>query len=156
MATKSKIQWKKEISAGGLVYKKENGKFFILLIKASGKTHDQERKWTFPKGLIEEGHESMRESALREVEEEGGVKAQIIKDLGEIKYFYRWDGQNIFKIVHWYLMEYISGDPDKHDHEVAAAGWYELSEAEKMIGYKTDIEIFERAKEYLLDKNAKS
>lgn len=142
--------WKKEVSAGGIVYKKENGQIYILLIKPSGKTADQERKWTFPKGLIaDKNPESIVESALREVKEEGGVEAVVKDDLGEVKYFYKWQGQNIFKIVRWFLMEYASGDPANHDFEVAEAGWFELSEAEKMLSYKTDKEIFEKAKKAL-------
>lgn len=140
-------QWKREISAGGIVYQKQDGQIFVLLIKASGKTHDQERKWTFPKGLIDD--QKPEEAALREVKEEAGVEAKIIQKLGSVKYTYMWQGESVFKIVTWYLMEYISGDPANHDFEVSEAGWYELFEAEKMLSYKTDKEIFKKAKKIL-------
>ena len=140
-----KKKWKKEISAGGIVYKKEDGQTFILLIKPSGVTQNKEKKWTFPKGLIDDhGEGSIEQSALREVKEEGGVAGKIIEKLGSIKYTYVWQGENIFKIVTWYLMEYVSGDPKDHDFEVAEAKWFELSEAEKTLVYKTDKEIFEK------------
>lgn len=156
-------EWKREISAGGVVYtdarsvprlkrrgKKAQDQIYILLIKPSGKTHDQERKWTFPKGLMDDRPGmSVEDVAVAEVKEEGGVEAKIIEKLGSLKYTYKWEGKNIFKIVTWYLMEYVSGDPKDHDFEVAEAGWYELSEAEKMIGYKTDVELFKKVKKLL-------
>lgn len=154
-----KKQWKREISAGGIVYKKHppatqageragGDKILILLIKPSGKTHDSERKWTFPKGWMDAG-EKPEETAVREVKEEAGIEAKIIEKLGSIKYTFKWEGENIFKIVAYYLMEYISGDPKDHDFEVAEAGWFALVDAEKMLSYKTDKEIFEKAKSKL-------
>lgn len=142
-------KWKREISAGGIVYKKENEQTFVLLIKPSGSTQNQEKKWTFPKGLID-SDEKPEQTALREVKEEGGVEATIIEKLGSVKYTYVWEGKNIFKIVTWFLMEYVSGNPEDHDHEVLEAKWFELSEAEKMLVYKTDKEIFEKAKKILM------
>lgn len=140
-------QWKREISAGGVVFKQQNNQAFILLIKPSGKTHNKDKAWTFPKGLID--NQKPEDAAVREVKEEGGVEAKIIEKLGSVKYTYKWEGENIFKIVTWFLMEYLSGDPANHDFEVAFAGWFELSEAEKMLSYKTDKEIFEKAKQAL-------
>jgi len=147
-----KKNWKREVSAGGVVYKKQNDQLFILLVLTAGVTETREQKWTFPKGWVgaENKGESMQEAALREVKEEGGVEAEIRQDLGEVKYFYKFEGQNIFKIVRWYLMEYKSGDPKDHDHEVLEAKWFTLEEAEKTIVYKTDKEIFEKAKKFLV------
>ena len=73
-----------EISAGGVVYRKTGDKIEFILGKHSGY-----HKWVLPKGLVERG-ESQTEAAVREVEEEVGVKAQIV-DLTPIKsieYFY--------------------------------------------------------------------
>lgn len=162
-------QWKKEVSAGGVVYtdarsvsrlerrdKKDppsprlrrtsDGKIFVLLIKPSGTTNNQEKKWTFPKGLIDDHDESsVEETALREVKEESGVEAKIIEKLGSIKYTYKWEGQNIFKIVTFFLMEYVSGDPKDHDFEVAEAKWVPIEEVLDTLSHKTDKEIFEKA-----------
>ena len=143
-------KWKREISAGGIVYKKEPDQLFILLILPSGTTHNQDKKWTFPKGLIHDKEGlSIEQVALSEVKEEGGVEAKIVSKLGSVKYTYKWENDNILKIVTWFLMEYVSGEPSDHDHEVAEARWFEISEAGKMISYKTDKEIFEKAKEIL-------
>lgn len=150
--------WKRQMSAGGIVYKKENGpafakasarkKVFILLIQPSGKTQNKESKWTFPKGLIDKD-EKPQQTAVREVREEAGVGGKIVENLGAVKYIFKWQGENIFKVVQYYLMEYVSGDPSDHDWEVADARWFELSEAEKRLSYKTDKEVFGRAKKIL-------
>lgn len=145
-----KSSWKREVSAGGAVYKKDNDKVFLLLIKPSGLTKNKEKKWTFPKGLID--NQDPEIAAVREVKEEAGVEARIVEKLGSIKYTFIWEGENIFKIVTFYLMEYVSGDPQDHDREVAEAKWVEFSEAEKMLSYKGDKEIFIKAKKMLRDK----
>lgn len=147
MVEKNK-KWKREISAGGVVYKQQDDKIFVLLIKPSGKTKNKDSKWSFPKGLID-GSEKSETTAVREVKEEAGIEAKIEEKLGSVKYIFIWEGENIFKIVTFYLMEYVSGDPKDHDFEVAEAKWFELPEVDHHLTYKTDKEIFERAKEIL-------
>ena len=142
-------KWKREISAGGIVYKKENNLVFILMIQTSGKSAETKKAWTFPKGHID-GDEKPEETAVREVREETGITAKIVEKLGSIKYTFLWEGENIFKIVTWYLMEYVSGDPSGHDYEVEEAKWIELSEVEPLLKYKTDKEIFEKAKKIII------
>ncbi len=157
MVEQEQKKWKREFSAGGIVYKNENNRVFVLCIKpAKSKRSPEDPKWTFPKGHIGDNHmdESPEDSALREVKEEGGVEAKIIKKLGDIKYSYTWDKDNIFKIVSYFLMEYVSGDPEKHDHEVEKAEWLELNEVENRIHWPGDKEIFNKAKQIL--QNAQS
>lgn len=142
-----KPKWKREISAGGVVYKKEKDKIFILLIRPSGETKNKEKKWTFPKGHLD--GQKPEEAAVREVKEEAGVEARIIKNLGSIKYSYQWEEESIFKIVTFYLMEYVSGDPENHDHEVVDVKWVEIGKTEKSLSYKGDKEMLGKAKEKL-------
>lgn len=143
-----KKKWKREISAGGVVYKKDDSQIFVLLITPSGKTVNKDQVWTFPKGHVDKDKPEV--AALREVKEEGGVEAKIVENLGSVKYTFVWEGENIFKIVTYYLMEYVSGDPANHDQEVAEAKWVEYSDAEKLISYKTDKEVFAKAKAKLI------
>ncbi len=143
-------KWKREISAGGVVYKKDNSQIFILLILHSGLTANKDEVWTFPKGHID-GDEKPEETAVREVREETGVTATIIEKLGSIKYTFVWEGDNVFKIVTWYLMEYVSGDVSGHDYEVMEAKWFEITEAEKLLTYSTDKQTFAKAKKFLTD-----
>ena len=73
---------REEVSAGGVVL---FGNTILLLRKFNG-------DWVLPKGKVEEG-ENNQEAALREVSEETGVKADILKYLGEIHYTFKenWD-----------------------------------------------------------------
>ena len=79
---------KNETSAGGIVFKKEKNKTLWLICQ-----HSYHKGWVFPKGLIgdKKENEDMKEAALREVEEEGGVKAKIIDDKPvKVSYVYQW------------------------------------------------------------------
>lgn len=87
---------KEEISSGGVVV---FGNAILLLKKYNG-------DWVLPKGKVEEG-EDKSDTALREVFEESGIKADILKYLGEIHYTYKenWDeNRRVHKTVYWYLM----------------------------------------------------
>lgn len=87
---------REEISAGGVVY---FGNAILLLRKYNG-------DWVLPKGKVE-NNEKLKEAATREVFEEGGVKAEIIKYLGKINYTFRHISENeeiVNKTVHWFLM----------------------------------------------------
>jgi 8-oxo-dGTP pyrophosphatase MutT (NUDIX family) len=81
-------------AAGGLI---ENGKNEILLIFRKG-------KWDFPKGKLDAG-EDLETCAVREVEEETGVKATIQKPLCITYHTYFEKGEHILKESHWYLMK---------------------------------------------------
>jgi 8-oxo-dGTP pyrophosphatase MutT (NUDIX family) len=72
MSDKSKLPIKREFSAGGCVYKKEDGKVVWLVGKHSGY-----HKWVLPKGMIEPGEKGI-ETAVRETEEEMGVVARVV------------------------------------------------------------------------------
>jgi len=88
---------REEISAGGVVY---FGNAILLLKKFNG-------DWVLPKGKVEED-EDIVEASVREVYEEGGVKADVIKYLGKINYSFKnsWNNNEIVnKTVHWYLMK---------------------------------------------------
>ncbi len=126
---------KREFSAGGVLFKGDE----VLLIK------NPSGKWTFPKGNIEEG-ERPEDTAVREVEEETGIKGKIVKPLGDIKYWYMLKGERIFKKVVYYLMEYEGGEP-LPSWEVQDARFFPAEEVKKLLKYKGDREIFKRALE---------
>ncbi len=147
---KKMSNWKREISAGGVVYKKDNGSIFILLINPKSRDFGPpEDYWTFPKGKQDDG-EDLKSTALREVKEEGGVDGMIEQELGYQKYFRNWEGDKAIKFVHYFLMKYISGDPKDHDEEIANAGWFAIEEADNNLKFDTDKEIFKRAKNFLV------
>jgi 8-oxo-dGTP pyrophosphatase MutT (NUDIX family) len=138
------VKSREEISAGGVVYRKIGDQFEVLICKSSSY-----HKWVLPKGWVEQG-ESLEETALREVEEEVGVKTRIIAPLGEPeKYIYTARGARIFKTVHYFLMEYVSGSEADHDHEMEAVQWVGLGEAAELLAYKGAQEMVARAKSIL-------
>lgn len=129
---------RREFSAGGIVF--NNGK--VLLTK-----HSQNKHWSFPKGLLDHPEQTTEESALREVKEEGGVEAEILSKVGYSKYVYTFNGEKIFKIVTYFLMKYISGDPKDHDWEVEEAGWYTPEDALKQLSFSQDKVLLKKALE---------
>lgn len=148
--TEEKTKWKKEVSAGGIVYKKDNNAVFVLLINPKSRDYGPpEDYWTFPKGKQDKPNEDLKQVAVREVREEGGVNARIEQELGYQKYFRNWKGDEAIKFVHYFLMKYLDGDPTDHDEEVAEAAWFALAEAESMLKFKTDKDVFDKAKEFL-------
>jgi 8-oxo-dGTP pyrophosphatase MutT (NUDIX family) len=88
-----------------------------------------------PKGHLDPG-ESPLQAALREVREETGVEAELVQELGEVRYWYRRNGRLVPKSVVFYLLRYRSGDTEDHDEEVEEARWMALSEAATALTYE--------------------
>ena len=131
---------KREFSAGGAVYKKDGAKFLWLVCQHSGY-----HKWVLPKGLIDEG-EKAEATAVREVEEECGIKTKIIVKIPDPeKYIYTMNGVKIFKLVQYFLMEYVSGETSDHDWEMQEVEWLDESEVEKRLTFKSDKIAFKQA-----------
>jgi len=137
---------KMQFSAGGVIFKKEAGQNLILVCQ-----HSLHHGWVFPKGLIGdhvEG-EQKEDTALREVEEETGVKGKIIKLLNPVDYWYFFEGEKIHKTVYYFLMEYVSGDIAKHDEEMEDVEWLPEAEVEKKLTYPADKKVWQEAKQLL-------
>lgn len=139
------MNYKIEISAGGIIFKKDDNQILWLVTQ-----HSQHKGWSFPKGLIgdKENNETMEKAALREVREEGGIDAKIITNLpSPIKYKYRFEDTLVDKTVHYFLMEYLSGDPKDHDWEVSEAKFLTEDGVKKILTFKNDQEAFAQALE---------
>lgn len=135
---------KNEFSSGGIVYKEDQ----FLLVENSRMKNPEEKWWGFPKGHLEEG-ESTEQAAVREVEEETGIKAEIIQKIGQSKYNLTKNGENIFKVVTIYLMRFISGDLTPQIAEVSNVIWLPYEEALKKLSYPKDKDLLRKAKELL-------
>lgn len=128
----------KQISAGGIVFK--NNLWLIC-------QHSQHKGWVFPKGLVgdKKSNESMEKAALREVEEEGGIRARIVYDKPvKVGYKYFFKGNLIDKAVYYFLMEYMSGDTKNHDWEMSEAKFVTKEEIIKTLTYQSDQKAFEK------------
>ncbi|HSZ68931.1 MAG TPA: NUDIX hydrolase [Solirubrobacteraceae bacterium] len=129
-----------ERSAGGVVVRGAHA----LVIVPTRRAADGSRVLGLPKGHIDPG-ESELQAALREVREETGVDAELIADLGEIRYWYSRHGRPVPKTVVFYLFRYLAGDPADHDDEVEEARWIDLQDAQRALSYAGEREIVARA-----------
>ncbi|EKE13639.1 MAG: NUDIX hydrolase [uncultured bacterium] len=136
-----------QISAGGIVYKKRSRPYslvpspFLWLICQ----HSLHRGWVFPKGFVgdKDKNESNEAAALREVEEEGGIKAKIVNPKPIISHYeYQFEGVLYKKTVYYFLMEFVSGDPKNHDWEMMDAKFINADEVKKTLTYSSDKEAF--------------
>ena len=84
-------------SCGGVVIFR--GKILLLYKNYKNKYEG----WVLPKGTVEEGEE-FQQTALREVLEESGSRASIIKYVGKSEYTFNVPEDVVEKEVHWYLM----------------------------------------------------
>jgi ADP-ribose pyrophosphatase YjhB (NUDIX family) len=121
------------------------GRWWLAVIRPGGKP---DGTWALPKGNIG-GGESAEATALREVTEETGVEGASQGKLGDVKYIYTRRGQRIFKVVSFYLVRYRRGRiddvTDAHRHEVAEARWLPLEDAPKLLAYRGEKEMAEKA-----------
>lgn len=150
----------REISAGGVVLRHMQGRWFLAAIEPRRENHPTPgaRKaavLALPKGIVDPG-ERPEQTALREVREETGVEAELITKLNDIRYVYvrTWgDHARVFKIVSFYLLRYTSGklgelSPEMR-HEVKSASWVPLDEAVRKLSYKGERDVAELALKYL-------
>jgi 8-oxo-dGTP diphosphatase len=108
----------------------------------------EEKWWGFPNGHLEEG-ESTEEAAIREVEEETGIKAEIVEKIGQSKYVITKNNQKIFKVVTIFLMKYVAGEPKAQIGEVSDVIWLPYEEAFKKLTYPGDKDLLKKAKELM-------
>jgi bis(5'-nucleosidyl)-tetraphosphatase len=139
---------KREFSAGGVVYRKrKNGEIEWLICRASS-----HHKWVFPKGIIEKGEEA-EETALREVEEETGIKAKIVARIKLLeKYVYQLKGTLILKNVVYFLMEFLPGEVKNPDFEVEEIAWLPYEQALKKLEFEGTKKVLGVAQKLLEEK----
>ena len=129
-----------EFSAGGVVVDGGRTVVIVPVKRAAG----GRRVLGLPKGHLD-GDETPAEAAAREVAEEGGVRGELIGELGDVDYFYERRGRSIAKRVRFFLFAYREGDPADHDHEIEEAYWMPLAEAAKALSHAGEREMVRRA-----------
>jgi 8-oxo-dGTP pyrophosphatase MutT (NUDIX family) len=141
-----KIPTTREVSAGGVVYRRADEDIEVVL--ASRRTRKGQLAWGLAKGGIELG-ETKETAAIREVREETGMTAEIEADLGDTKYMYVWDEIRIRKTVHFFLMRHTGGNVDDRDDEMEEIRWFPLERAIKRAAYRGERDMLVKASELL-------
>ena len=137
-------QARDETSAGGIVFRLDAGQPVFLLIR------DSYRNWGFPKGHLEVGEEPAA-AALREVKEETGLSDLSIRgEIETIDWFFRFRGQLIHKVCHFFLMETAEATTcPQHAEGITACRWMRFEEAQSLVSYANAREVLRRAQEML-------
>ena len=135
-------QSRQEESAGGIVFRLERGKPRYLLIR------DSYSNWGFPKGHLEPGEEPAT-AAVREVGEETGLRSLLIRGLIDtIDWDFRFRGQAIHKVCHFFLMESRRSRTSPQRAEgITACRWMSFDEAQRRVSYRNAREVLRRAHE---------
>jgi 8-oxo-dGTP pyrophosphatase MutT (NUDIX family) len=135
-----------EVSAGGLVID-TSGRNGLLIGRRDLKDATKERLlWSLPKGHIEEG-ETPEEAAIREVEEETGIKSEIARSLGVIDFWFMAGGKRIHKTVHHYLFKEVGGVLTPQVTEVDDVNWFPLDEIVDRLAYPDEKKLIARSGE---------
>src|ERR1700740_1836127 len=117
---------RREFSAGGVLVRRLRGRCVFAAIRPAGRPVGL---WALPKGQIDAG-ESGEAAALREVAEETGARGRSLGELGDVPYWFNWQGERIFKVVSFFLVRYESGRlgevVPEFRHEIAEVRWLPL------------------------------
>ena len=137
-------------SLSTLCYIENDGKY--LMLHRNVKENDvNEGKWIGVGGHFE-ADESPEECLLREVKEETGVSASIIKYIGKSQYTFNTPQDVVEKDVHWYLMmadSYYS-KPQREEYFLDS-GYYKFYEAYHLLKFSNEKQILEKAYNEYLD-----
>lgn len=130
-------------AGGGLVY---NDRGEVLFIFRNG-------KWDLPKGGTEKG-EDMEQTAMREVEEETGVKnLKIVKKLQKTYHIFKRNGQYKLKVTYWYEMKtsYTGKLQGQADEGIEKVVWLKPDEIKDVLinSYENIKLLFEKEKAIL-------
>jgi 8-oxo-dGTP pyrophosphatase MutT (NUDIX family) len=153
----------REFSAGGIVFKP--GGLVLIRKPAPNPGFKGNLGWNFPKGWIDDADEGKKPgpktsgqekasetdlevAALREVREEAGVEAKIVKKLPTIRFFYKnSEGNLVMKFVTFFRMEWVADLPEGWGWETGEAKWVSLDEAKKLLINKSERELLEKVEE---------
>jgi len=136
-----------QISAGGVAFRWRDSEPEIAIVSVKPGP-----RWQLPKGIVDPG-ESPQETAVREVREEAGIETERIRLIETIEYWYRSEkyGKPVryHKFVHFYLLEYKSGDVVNHDYEVEDSRWVTFDEALQLLEFKSERDVVEKARDMI-------
>jgi 8-oxo-dGTP pyrophosphatase MutT (NUDIX family) len=144
---------RREFSAGGVLVRRLDGRWVMAAIRPQGK---KPGVWALPKGRIEPG-DTGEATALREVAEETGAHGRSLGKLGDVRYWFNWEGERVFKVVSFFLVRYEGGRlgdlPAEFRHEVAETRWLPLDEAPSLLAYGGERDMARKAASRLADED---
>ena len=167
MGKAAKPRVERLVSAGGVVYRRVNGRLEAVLCgrdmslqpsfketkgkatkggdSSPGGTGNTIR-WSLAKGTPDAG-ETLEETALREVREETGLEVTIDAPIGSIEYWFTEGGSKarFHKTVHFYLMVSRGGSTEQHDPEFDVVEWFPYEEALETVSYTNEAEVLRKA-----------
>lgn len=127
-----------EITAGGVVVRyNKQASLEVLMIQ------DSKNRWTIPKGHVEE-NERLEQAAIREVQEETGLKdVRVLEPLGKTNFRYRRENTLVLMTQHMFLMK-ASGNTAGIQKETWMKGikWFSSAEALEAIEYEDIHKLF--------------
>jgi len=138
---KKEKEYVQEHSAGGIVYKMDEGMIKIAIVYREYHTD-----WTLPKGHLE-GDETAEQAAVREVSEETGLIAEPIVHVGYNDYKFRDRKKGIYiqKRVDYFLMKMIRDEGRFQKEEVDEVAWLPFVEAIRKLTFKRDKDLVKQA-----------
>jgi 8-oxo-dGTP pyrophosphatase MutT (NUDIX family) len=140
---------RREFSAGGVLVRRLRGRWVVAAIRPR---RQGPPVWALPKGHIDPG-EGAEATALREVAEETGARGRSLGKLGDVRYWFNWDGERVFKVVSFFLVRYEGGRlgdlPEAFRHEVAEVRWLPLEDAPRLLTYGGERDMARKAWERL-------
>lgn len=130
---------KEATSCGGIVIYR--GKILVLYKNF----YDHYHGWVLPKGTVEPG-EAHEATAIREIKEEGGSDATIVKYIGDTHFNFRSGAEEISKTVHWYLCQTTAfySKPQREEF-FEDSGFYKYHEAYHLLKFDNEKDILESA-----------
>ena len=158
----------RQFSAGGVVFRKsqiQNSKSQIMWMVAKSNPNKDFPKevWRLPKGWLDDEENGkkpgllargikkvdeveIQNAALREVKEEAGVNAKIIKKIGTERYFFTDKGKRVLKFVTFYLLEWLSDLSEAFGFETEEVKWLSYRMARNKLTNTGEKKILDKAK----------
>jgi len=139
----------REISAGAVIFKRDKETKYLLLRYEAG-------HWDFPRGAIERGEEE-RDTVVREIKEETEISdLNFIPGFREkVSWFYRKEGETIYKEAIFYLAETRRKEV-RISFEHVDFKWLPYGEALAQLTFKNSKKVLQKANEFLAKQLAKN
>lgn len=138
-----------EKSAGAIIFRREKDSIYYLLLRYQSQAKKGLDYWGFPKGHIE-GNETEKETVIREVEEETGIKdLSFVNDFRYfINYKFRKEGKPVFKTVTFFIAETFTKEVNVSFEHIGYE-WIKYNQAIKELNFPNDIAMLKKANRFI-------